>query len=94
MATPLAVVICNPTVFKAKLWEFWGESMALRGCNPRGYGWKVLEWQLLVGEIYIILYTCRGYCWAKFGNIAIGKSLHTKVFYCSIYIIGVSNLFI
>ena len=55
MATPLAVVICNPTVFKAKLWEFWGESMALRGCNPRGYGWKVWEWQLLVGEIYIIL---------------------------------------
>ena len=30
--------------------------MALRGRNPVGYGWEMWEWQLLVGEIYIIYY--------------------------------------
>ena len=35
--------------------------MALRGRNPVGYGWEMWEWQLLVGDIYIILYICRGY---------------------------------
>ncbi len=30
--------------------------MVLGGRNPVGYGWEMWEWQLLVGEIYIILY--------------------------------------
>ena len=31
----------NSHTYGAKLWEFWGESMALLGAKPHGFGWEM-----------------------------------------------------